>query len=249
MKILLIGNRAEELQSASKPKGADFLFDWAFDPAEVVQSALVPNFEEENSGNWVQVVGDETRLQEDQWATNYYQCIAVPTSPIRVSRSDAVFGNAAVGGNVIFLTNAGLGSAIVFTTGAGVACNTVFDQVLLAPLHIRPTARQQGRLTPDLERLSWDMCRRVLTSFARYAKEILDRKEITITETRIRNWQAIEDTNWKQCILDLTVKAELHIALSVWDELTEELQKFTNKEPEVVRTFLENKLSIEVKWV
>ena len=86
-------------------------------------------------------------------------------------------------------------------------------------------------------------------AFSSYAKEILKRKSIAIIDTRIRNWQAIDDTNWKQCILDITIEAKSHIALRVWDELTEELQKFINTQPEVIRPFIEDKLSLDVKWV
>lgn len=167
-----------------------------------------------------------------------------------------------VGEEVVFHENTAIGAAVMIgggiavSGGVAVDSNTGFSggltirgQMPTAHFYVLPAAGEPRDLTQDLEQLSWDKCRQVLFVFTSYAKGILKRKGIAITETRIRNWQAIEDTSWKQCILDITVKAEAHIALRIWDELTEELQKFISMQPEDIRPFLEEKLSVDVKWV
>ncbi len=158
-------------------------------------------------------------------------------------------GGIAVGGGVAVASNASFSDVAVDSNDSFSGGLTIGGQMPTAHFYVLPAAWEPGDLTQDLEQLSWDECGQVLLSFTSYANELLKLKGIVITETRIRNWQAIDDTSWKQCILDLTVKAESHIALRIWDELTEELQNFINTQPEVIRPFLEDKLSLDVKWV
>ena len=199
----------------------------------------VPPIFEKEEGTWIVLNETEIQSQEEQLTGHYYLWIEVP--------SGEIFG---VGGGVTVVSGATVvNSAAVGSTAVFGGSLTIREQMPVTRFHIWPATWEPGGLTQDLEQLTWDRCRQVLLDFASYAKEILKHKEIAITDTRIRNWQAIEDSNWKQCILDITVKAESHIALRIWDELTEELQKFINIQPEVTRPFIEDKLSLDVKWV
>jgi|GEM_PF-6228199 len=184
---------------------------------------------------WPQQPGIKTEIQsqEEQLTGHYYSWNEVPSGEIFE-----------VGGGVTVVNSAAVGSTAIF--GGSL---TIREQRPVTHFHIWPATWEPRGLTQDSEQLTWDRCRQVLLDFASYAKEILKRKEIAVTDTRIRNWQAIDDNNWKQCILDITVKAESHVALRVWDELTEELQKFINTQPEVIHPFIEDKLSLDVKWV
>ena len=101
---------------------------------------------------------------------------------------------------------------------------------------------QEGQLTRD-------KCEQVLIAFTNYAEEILKRKSIVITETKIRDWQAIDDKSWSQCILEITLKAKSYIALKIWDELGEELRQFIKMQPNNIRPFLEEMLSLSIKWI
>jgi len=180
------------------------------------------------------IVPNETQiqLQEEQPTDHDYLWIEMP--------SGEIFG----GGGVTVVNIAAVGSTVVF--GGNLA---IREQMSDTYSPIGSAMLELGSLTQDSEQLTRDRCRKVLLDFASYAKKILKHKEIAITDTRIRNWQAIEDSSWKQCILDITIKTESHIALSIWDELTEELQKFISTQPELTRSFIEDKLSLDVKWV
>ena len=181
------------------------------------------------------IVLDETEihLQEEQRTGQYDSWIEM--------LSGEIFGG---GGGVTVVDSAAVGSTAIFDGSL-----TTREQMPFTRFYVRPFMLEPRNLTQDSEQLTWDICRQVLLDFASYAKKIPKHKEIAITDTRIRNWQAIEDSNWKQCILDITIKAESHIALRIWDELTEELQKFISTQPEVIRPFLEDRLSLDVKWV
>ena len=67
-------------------------------------------------------------------------------------------------------------------------------------------------------------------------------------EIRTRDWQSVEDPSWRQTVLDLHVAAKSDVALRLWDKLSEELDKFIQSEPEAIRTFLQDSLSLSVKW-
>jgi len=93
-----------------------------------------------------------------------------------------------------------------------------------------------------------NICVTEFGKFNSYAKEILDLKGIKILKTLIRKWQAIEDPTWTQCILEMTLDVNSKSALSVWDELSDELEKFIDLEPEDVRSVLKDKLGLDIKW-
>ncbi len=168
---------------------------------------------------------------------------------IVISGTVVAGGGIVIGGTVVAGSGIVIGGTVMADRNAVFSGGlTIREQMPTAPFHISPAVGEPRDITWEEQR-SWDRCEQVLFAFISYAKEILKLKKIAVTETRIRNWQAIEDTNWKQCILDITVKAESSIALRVWDELTEELQQFINTQPDVIRPFLKDKLSLDVKWI
>ena len=202
---------------------------------------------------WIEI---EAQPEWQPVLDKYYVYPATPTNLITlIQDNDAtVSGTVVTGGGIVIGGTVVTGGSIVIGSTVVADSNVVFSsgltirgQMPTAPFHISPAGEPRD-LTWEEQR-SWERCEQVLSAFTSYAKEILKLKKIAITETRIRNWQAIEDTNWKQCILDITVKAESSIALGVWDELTEELQQFINTQPDIIRPFLRDKLSLDVKWI
>jgi len=219
---------------------------WSWEELDLfdITTRNVPPIFEKEEGTRIVLNETEIQSQEELLMGHYYSWIEVPSGEIfRVGGGVTVVSGAMVVSGVTVVNSAAVGSTAVF--GGSL---TIRGQMPTAHFYILPAAGEPRDLTRE-EQLSWDRCRQVLLDFASYAREILKRKEIAVTDTIIRNWQAIEDSNWKQCILDLTVKAESHIALRIWDELSEELQKFINTQPEVIRPFLKDKLSLDVKWV
>ncbi len=93
-----------------------------------------------------------------------------------------------------------------------------------------------------------NVCDSYLLGFSQYAREILKTENIEVINTQIRNWQAIDDSSWKQCILDITIKAEPDRALIVWEELAKELEDFIGAQDADVRPLLEGKITLDVKW-
>ena len=231
--IYLPDKVVEEAKDTATSQKTNRRWSWEeLEPLDITTRNVPPSFEKEE-GTGIVLTETEIQSQEEQLTGHYYSWIEIP--------SGEIFG---VGAAAALVSGAAVGSTAVFSGGL-----TIRGQMLATRFNILPVAREPRGLTGDLEQPTWDKCRQVLFAFASHAKEILECKGIAITETGIRNWQAIEDSNWKQCILDITVKAESHIALSIWDELTEELQKFINMQPEVIRPFIEDKLSLDVKWV
>ncbi|MBA7698714.1 hypothetical protein ES703_107396 [subsurface metagenome] len=231
--IYLPDKIVEEAKDTATSQKTHRCWSWEeLDPLDITTRNVSPSFEKQE-GTGIVSIETEIQSQEELLSGHYYSWIEVP--------SGEIFG---VSGGVALVSGVAVDSNAVFSGGL-----IIRGQIPTAHFYICPAAEKTRDLTQDLEQLSWDKCRQVLFVFTSYAKEILKLKGIAITETRIRNWQAIEDTNWKQCILDITVKAESHIALRIWDELSEELQKFINTQPEVFRPFLKDKLSLDVKWV
>jgi len=219
-------------------------------------------FEGEESGELVGLVEIEAQSERSDLVDNYYAYHRTPAIVIVPSNdNDAAVSIPSIGGVTLFNNDIDvayiwIGDKAVSHNTAAIASSTAFNrgltirrQIPVTHFNIWPVMQGTGGLTRDSEQLTWGECRQVLSAFASHAREVLEHKKIEITGTRIRDWQAIDDTNWKQCILDLTVKAESHIALRIWDELSEELKKFINTQPEVFRPFLEDKLSLDVKWV
>ncbi len=222
----------EAKDTATSQKTHRCWFCEELDPLDITTRNVSPSFEKQE-GTGIVSIETEIQSQEEPLSGHYYSWIEVP--------SGEIFG---VSGGVALVSGAAVGSSAIFN-----GYPTLRGQMPATRFHIwSPTWEPRG-LTQDLEQLTWDRCRQVLLAFASYAREILKCKEIAVTDTIIRNWQAIDDNNWKQCVLDITVKAESHVALRIWDELTEELQKFINTQPEVIRPFLEDKLSLNVKWI
>ena len=223
----------EEAKDTATSQKTNRRWSWEeLEPLDITTRNVSPSFGKQE-GTGIVSINAEIQSQEEPLSGHYY-------SWIEVSSGD-IFG---VSGGVALASGAAVGSSASFN-----GCLTLIGQMPVTRFHIWPATEEPRGLTQDSEQLTWDRCRQVLLDFASYAKEILKHEEIVITDTRIRNWQAIEDSNWKQCILDITVKAESHIALRIWDELSEELQKFINTQPEVFRPFLKDKLSLGVKWV
>ncbi len=228
----------EAKDTATSQKTNRCWFGEELEPLDITTRNVSPSFGKQE-GTGIVSINAEIQSQEEPLSGHYYSWIEVSSGEIF-----RVGGGVTVVSGAIVVNSAAVGSTAVF--GGSL---TIRKQMPVTRFHIWPATWEPRGLTQDSEQLTWDRCRQVLLDFASYAKEILKHKEIAITDTRIRNWQAIEDSNWKQCILDLTVKAESHIALRIWDELSEELQKFINTQPEVSRPFLKDKLSLDVKWV
>lgn len=222
----------EDKDTANPQKTRRCWFLGELDPFDITTRNVPPSFEKQE-GTRIVLIEPGIQSQEEQLTGHYYSWIGMP--------SGEIFG---LSGGAVLASGATVGSSAVFNGDL-----TIRGQTPTTRFHVWPVTWEPRGLTQDLEQLTWARCRQVLLAFASYAKEILKHKEIAITDTRIRNWQAIDDANWKQCILDITVKAESHIALRIWDELTEELQKFINTQPEVIRPFIEDKLSLDIKWV
>ncbi len=182
-------------------------------------------------------------LEEPSWSY-YYSLIEIKNEDI-FGLSIRLGSAGIVASDAVVVNSAAVGSAASVFYGS----LTIGERMPITRFYDLPDTWKPRALTQNLEQLTRYRCRQVLLDFNHYAKEIIKRKEITVTETRVRDWQAIEDSNWKQCILEITIKAESHIALRVWDELAEELQEFINKQPEIVRPFIEDKLSLDIKWV
>jgi len=227
--IYLPDKVTEKVKDTSTPQKTHRCWFWEeLDPLDITTRNVPPNFEKEE-GTRIVLTETEIQSQEEQLWGYYYSLIDIPSGEI-----------SGVGGGAMPVSGAAVGSNAVFSGGL-----TIIGQMPATRFNIWPVAWEPRGLTRDLEQLTWDKCRQVLFAFASYAKEILELKGIAIAKTRIRNWQAIEDSNWKQCVLDITVKAESHIALRIWDELTEELQKFINMQPEVIRPMSLVRLAIE----
>jgi len=195
-------------------------------------------FEGEESGKLVGPIEIETQSERNALVDNYYVDPVTPTNEIFLIHDNdaAVYGTTVIGGTVAIGGTTVIGGTVAIGSNAILSDGlTIREQMPVTCFHIWPA--------------TWDKCRQFLSAFASHAEEVLEHKKIEITGTRIRDWRAIDDTNWKQCILDLTVNTESHIALRIWDELSEELQKSVDMQPEVFRPFLEDKVSLNVKWV
>jgi len=234
MEIPLVDDAPKEIVRIPNIMKTDPWLEWGLEKLKTNAGGTPTRFRLGESGELIVWIGTEVQSERKPWIDNYYAYPEAPTN----ARALIHDNDAAVGGTVVIDINT------VFSGGL-----TIRGQLPVTCFDIWPDVREPRGLTRDSEQLMWDKCRQVLFAFASHAKEIIKRKGIALTETRIRNWQSIEDISWKQCILDLTVKAEPHIALSIWDELTEELQQFINTQPGVIRPFLENNLSLDVKWV
>jgi hypothetical protein len=93
-----------------------------------------------------------------------------------------------------------------------------------------------------------DFRHETLRAFASRARAILESEGIELKGIKIRDWQSVEDPSFRQTVLDLRVAAKADVAVRVWDELSEELDIFLQSQPELIRTFLQDTLSISVDW-
>jgi len=246
MVIPLLDVAPKEIKNIPNIMKTDPWLEWGLERRETNAGGTPTRFRRGESGELIVCIETEVQSERKPWIDNSYAYPGVLTNArALIHDNDAVVGGIVViDGTVVIGGAVAVESNAVFSGGL-----TIRGQMPATRFHIWPAAMEPKDRTRDLEQLSSDRCRQVLFAFTSYAKEILKRKGIALTETRIRNWQSIEDSSWKQCILDLTVKAESHVALRIWDELTEELQKFINTQPEVIRPFIEDKLSLDVKWV
>ncbi|MFC2073060.1 hypothetical protein ACFLUU_10290 [Chloroflexota bacterium] len=249
MVIPLVDDPPKDIQNMPIVIETDLWLKLGLQRLEPNAGSTPTGFKRREFGELITQIETEAQSECESWVDNYCAYYETPANLMALIHDN----DAAVIGGVAASTVAVSGGVVI---GGGIVINsndvfsgglTIRGQMHTAHFYILPAAGEPRDLARE-EQLSWDRCKQVLFAFASYAKEILELKGITITETRIRNWQAIEDTNWKQCILDITVNTEPHIALRVWDELSAELQKFINTQPEVFRSFLEDKLSLNVKW-
>lgn len=239
MPIQLLDQGTEEQHPILYTRQAQCWLKWQGGLAEAGEVTLMPGFEDEQPGRWAIFLRSEPQSEREEWAGKYRECTRALTVPTLVS-NDAACGSIIVGGSVMFDTSADPGGIVVLAAG-GVARSPMFES--------NNVFGDGLGISEDLAQPPLDRCRQVLSSFASYATEILRRKGIETTDTKIRDWQAIDDASWKQCILSLTVRATSDVALLVWDELAAELQKFIATQPKDARLLLESSLSLDVGWI
>jgi hypothetical protein len=246
MVIPLLDDAPKEIKNIPNIMETDPWLEWGLERLETNAGGTPTRFRRGESGELIVCIETEVQSERKPWIDNNYAYPGVPTN----ARALIHDNDAVVGGTVVIDGTVVIGGAVAVESNAVFSGGlTIRRQIPATRFNIWPVIEEPRGLTRDSEQLTWDKCRQVLSAFTSHAKEVLERKNIEITGTRIRDWHAIDDTNWKQCILDLTIKAESHIALRIWDELSEELKKFINTQPEVFRSFLKDKLSLDIKWV
>jgi len=88
----------------------------------------------------------------------------------------------------------------------------------------------------------------VLGNFFEICRPIIQSSNTELQDYSIRNWQAIDDPDWKQTILDIAIKADSNTAIALWDKLLEELEKYINSLPDLINTYVNDVISINVRW-
>ena len=94
-----------------------------------------------------------------------------------------------------------------------------------------------------------DPDKKILSEFVQRVRSLAKSKGIQLLSYGIRDWVSEEDLSWKKLLPDLVVKTNSKTALSFWDELSEELNKFINKFGSTRQNELQDKLSLSVRWV
>jgi len=80
----------------------------------------------------------------------------------------------------------------------------------------------------------------ILQEFENYARQIIEKENIKLSSTDIREWESLENTAWKQLIIYFIVESNAKTALALWDNLSEELSA---QAPQ-----LRELLSVTVQW-
>ena len=83
----------------------------------------------------------------------------------------------------------------------------------------------------------------VLMKFDQRARRIIEHHGLRVISARIRDWSSIEDSDWKEVVLDYSVEADSGKALALWDRLSDELARDTEgRLPE------QSLMSVNVQW-
>jgi len=88
----------------------------------------------------------------------------------------------------------------------------------------------------------------VLQEFEKYAREIIVKKNAKLSSVNIREWMSLEDSTWKQLIIDFVVEADADTSLTLWDDLSEELTSFLETQYRDQASQLHELLSVTVEW-
>lgn len=245
----LINDATEEIPAFIDRKQLDHLF------------TLVPDFP---SGTSVAIKfefqGIGIHVEQEAIAGKYYS-YTLRGEPILGTINGVVIGEVTIGGSFGVNTNDESPYSIMLATDADIIVNdtSVTKAILSAGIKAgEPQFTTNFSLESELEtredvgnseRTSRNVCDIYLSRFNQYAEEILKRENIEVISTQIRNWQAIDVSNWKQCILDIKIKAEPDQALSVWEKLVRELEYFISTQDSDIRPLLEDNLTVDVRWV
>ncbi|MFH1769773.1 MAG: hypothetical protein ABH833_03860 [Parcubacteria group bacterium] len=89
----------------------------------------------------------------------------------------------------------------------------------------------------------------VLGNFLDICRPIIKSNDIELLDYDIRNWQAIDDPNWKQTILNIEIKADPDTAMKLWDQLIEELERYINSLPDLINNYVRDIIAVDVRWV
>jgi hypothetical protein len=65
-----------------------------------------------------------------------------------------------------------------------------------------------------------------LKKFEQYARNNIFLKGIKVHSVVIRNWESVENPDWKQIVIDFVVKAQPETAIAFWDNLVDGLEDF-----------------------
>ena len=88
----------------------------------------------------------------------------------------------------------------------------------------------------------------ILEEFTEYALQIIHKADVAFISYDIKDWTSMDDPNWQHLILELTVKADPELAMTLWDNLSQELRTFIKNRLGKEDPQLLHLLSIKVNW-
>jgi len=216
------------------------------EPEEGQQGVVITNVVRTPLDDWRVIVADPDTPQQEPFANN------AATVSMKVFDSNTLVQSCTYIGKVISL------GAVTRTIGGFINLNAVSNPVPQNISHLAcrilvdemtggaSLLSARGESTNPVLELGYG--HEALMRFDQLAREIIATEGVRLVSARIREWVSTEDPNWQETVIDYEVEAETQVALSVWDELSDQLRNFQHTWPTQLTSEDRALLSVAVRW-
>jgi hypothetical protein len=115
--------------------------------------------------------------------------------------------------------------------------------VIVSGVKMQPKLKARSPLSQELRSTE-----SAVQEFMRLVGKNVSASGVKLISVGTRDWASQEDSSWEQLVIDVVVESDPKDALSLWDKLNDELDKFIERQDKTMASQLRESFSVAVHW-